>query len=91
MNIFEVLMLVALGIFAIYFLVLLLGKIINYFRWLRMSPIQREKEQKRRLRGYSKSGSDTSDSFWNFLSIDSHGSDSSDVGGSDGGGGGGGD
>ncbi len=92
MNIFEVLMLVALGIFAIYFLVLLLGKIINYFRWLRMSPIQREKEKKRRLSGYSNSESGSSDSFWNFLSIDSTGSDSNgDGGGGDGGGGGGGD
>ncbi len=86
---FEALMLVALGIFAIYFLGLLLRKIINYFRWLRMSPIEREKEKQRRLSGYSRSGSSSSDSFWDFLSIDSHGSDSSDGGGSDGGGGGG--
>ena len=90
MDMFEVLMLVALGIFAIYFLGLLLRKIINYFRWLRMSPIEREKEKQRRLLGYSTSGSGSSDSFWNFLSIDSTGSDGgSDCGGGDGGGGGG--
>lgn len=88
MDMFEVFMLVALGIFAIYFLGLLLRKIINYFRWLKMSPIEREKEKQRRLLGYSNSGSGSSDSFWNFLSIDSTGSDSGgDCGGGDGGGG----
>ncbi|MGM9949604.1 MAG: hypothetical protein ACI33P_05735 [Lysinibacillus sp.] len=89
MDIFELLMLIVLGMFTLYFLVLLFGKVIFFFRWLRMSPKEREKEKQRRMRGYSKSGSDSSDSFWDFLSFDSPSSDSgSDGGGSDGGGGG---
>lgn len=92
MDMFEVFMLIALGIFAVYFLVLLCGKVIYFFRWLRMSPKEREKEKQQRLLGYSNSGSGSSDSFWNFLSIDSTGSDGgNDCGGGDGGGGGGGD
>ncbi|MFP3919161.1 hypothetical protein U5N28_15260 [Lysinibacillus telephonicus] len=86
---------IILGIFAIvvsgyliflacFLIFRLLISIINWIKWLRLAPYEKEREKKRKRRRNYNSNSSSSDSWWSFDSASS----SSDSGGGDGGGGG---